>query len=330
MTHNGGYNIVTQFDRDEWDRFVHRHPKGDLFQTPEMYDVYKRTGNIQPCLVGVCHDHRLAGIALGEISNEFFNLFGLTRKTIYNCEPIYNGNPEVLDILLKNIKKKAKGLFVQIRPASVLDEKEKNIYENNSFHFDDHLDAMIPLSDEKTIWKNFAKDKRKGIRKATEVHNIKVVEETTQDTLDIFYSLTSELFKRKRHSLKPIEYFRNLLNECQNNFRIFTAYSGDTPVATQLVYTFKKKLTAFYTATPEEHRHKSPGDLLIWEVIKYGLENNYEEFDFGGAGNPNRDYGPREYKKRFGPDFNNVGRLIFKRSALYDFAIKTYHTLLRN
>jgi lipid II:glycine glycyltransferase (peptidoglycan interpeptide bridge formation enzyme) len=51
-----------------------------------------------------------------------------------------------------------------------------------------------------------------------------------------------------------------------------------------------------------------PNDLVIWEILKWGKENGYRIFDFGGAGRPDREYGVREYKKKFGGATLNLGR----------------------
>jgi lipid II:glycine glycyltransferase (peptidoglycan interpeptide bridge formation enzyme) len=40
-----------------------------------------------------------------------------------------------------------------------------------------------------------------------------------------------------------------------------------------------------------------PNDYLVWQVLIYGINNGYQIFDFGGAGKPEVNYGPREFKE---------------------------------
>jgi len=35
-------------DIKQWGEFVYNHPHGNIFQTPEMAEVYKRTKNYEP------------------------------------------------------------------------------------------------------------------------------------------------------------------------------------------------------------------------------------------------------------------------------------------
>jgi lipid II:glycine glycyltransferase (peptidoglycan interpeptide bridge formation enzyme) len=49
---------------------------------------------------------------------------------------------------------------------------------------------------------------------------------------------------------------------------------------------------------------------MVWELLKWGSENNFRTFDFGGAGKPNEKYGPRQFKAKFGGKQVNYGRNI--------------------
>ena len=39
---------------------------------------------------------------------------------------------------------------------------------------------------------------------------------------------------------------------------------------------------------------------VIWYGIKDAISNNFSRFDFGGAGSPDKSYGVRDFKKKFG------------------------------
>ena len=40
--------ITTDIDHEKWGEFVNSHPCGNIFQTPEMREVYERTKNYEP------------------------------------------------------------------------------------------------------------------------------------------------------------------------------------------------------------------------------------------------------------------------------------------
>ena len=63
-----------------------------------------------------------------------------------------------------------------------------------------------------------------------------------------------------------------------------------------------------YAGSLKEFYIKYPNDLLPWEVFKCGKKSGYSIFDFGGAGKPDKKYGVRDYKKKFGGRLVNYGR----------------------
>jgi hypothetical protein len=119
--------------RDYWNEFVNSHKKADIFHTYDIARVYYFTSNYEPCICTVEENSRITGLALGEIANESFKFLGLTKRTIFYAEPIYEGNLNVLDTLLNRIKKESKGQFVQIRPNNPLTREEEDIYLKNAF-----------------------------------------------------------------------------------------------------------------------------------------------------------------------------------------------------
>ena len=75
-----------------------------------------------------------------------------------------------------------------------------------------------------------------------------------------------------------------------------------------LALVYKNTIYDYYAGSLIEHYNKYPNDLIPWEVFKWGKNNGFTKFDFGGAGKPNIPYGVREYKKKFGGYFVNYGR----------------------
>jgi len=41
------FEITDSADVTKWSEFVYNHPHGNIFQTPEMAEVYKRTKNYE-------------------------------------------------------------------------------------------------------------------------------------------------------------------------------------------------------------------------------------------------------------------------------------------
>ena len=63
--------ITDSPDVKQWSEFVYGHPYGNIFQTPEMAEVYRRTKNYEPIvLFGMDGNGEIDAILLGVIRTE--------------------------------------------------------------------------------------------------------------------------------------------------------------------------------------------------------------------------------------------------------------------
>jgi serine/alanine adding enzyme len=58
----------------------------------------------------------------------------------------------------------------------------------------------------------------------------------------------------------------------------------------------------------QQYKELYPSVLATWAGIDYAVKNNIPRFDFMGVGIPDREYGVREFKARFGGEMVNYGR----------------------
>ena len=66
---------------------------------------------------------------------------------------------------------------------------------------------------------------------------------------------------------------------------------------------------------------------VYWQhgLIDYATKNNFQMFDFLGAGSPNKNYGVREFKSKFGGELLNHGRFIrINKKYLYKIEYLIY------
>ena len=275
-------------------------------------------------------DGEVRAAAIGELTNEIRWLPYITRRLIFYAPPLYD-SIDYLRIVLKQINRSKNGLFIQIRTFNRLPKNEIGIFKEFGYKIADHLNAFIILTgkSEETILADFKKDKRKGIRQATDKYKLSVKEfDDVNLAVNTFYHIQKKLYNRRRHSLKTRRYFFNLVNDSNGKVRIAFALYKNEPVATQMYISYKASVTALYTATLKDHLNKHAGDLLVWYLIQKGLEERLDVFDFGGGGHPSKYYKPRVYKERFGTVFNNVGRLTRENSDFYKLAMFIYTKIL--
>lgn len=315
---------------EKWLTFLTDNHQACYYHTPYYYNALINATGVSPAYFCILKNEKIAALAIGETSNEIRWLPGITRRTIFYAEPLFK-DADALEELFLKINSENNGLFVQFRPFMPLTERILSIFTSNGYKFSNHLNAYIPITKKDEILESFEKDKKKAIKSASQKYGIRIGEyDDINEAVNKFYQIQRQLYREKRHAIKGKEYFRNLILTSEGHVRIIFVLINDEPIACQLYIIYGSRLSALYTSTLKEHRNKKAGDLLVWHMINIALESDIKYFDFGGGGNPEKPYAPREYKKRFGTKFENVGRLTLSKSFLYRYIIYLYHLILKN
>ena len=71
---------------------------------------------------------------------------------------------------------------------------------------------------------------------------------------------------------------------------------------------YKHVVYDYYAADDPRLAIPNGNEFLVWNIISTVSEKHFKVFDFGGAGDPNVNYGPREFKRSFGGQLVNYGR----------------------
>ena len=327
------YSVLTDPDAvsiNDWLAYLEKSSVACYFHTPFYCKALLQTSGLEPVFCCVLYHNEITALAIGECGSEIKLLPGITKRTIFYAEPLFEDDG-ALEILLIYLSSYRSGLFVQFRPFFPLTDNIILVFKSHGYQFSNHLNAYIPVTNGSKIFNNFEKDKKRGIKSASEKFGITIREfDDFEESVDRFYNIQGILYKKKRHAIKTKDYFYNILKTSKGHVKIIFAIYNNKPIASQLYTIFGNRLTAMYTGTLEEHRNKKAGDLLVWQMIDTALKNNIKYFDFGGGGDPDKPYAPRDYKRRFGTIFENSGRLTLPRSPFYIFAMSLYRFFLKH
>jgi lipid II:glycine glycyltransferase (peptidoglycan interpeptide bridge formation enzyme) len=81
-------------------------------------------------------------------------------------------------------------------------------------------------------------------------------------------------------------------------------------VAASAALLYKQTIYGWYRGFNRDYSASLPNDQMVWHMLKWGAENGYQVFNFGGAGKPSEPYGPRSFKAKFGGRLVNYGRHV--------------------
>ena len=297
-----------------WKSFVDNHPNGNIFQTPEMYDVYKNTVNNEPVFLAVTENNEVLGVLLGVIQKEISGLFGVfTSRCIVTGGPlIKDNNPEVLARLLEEFTTvlKNKTIFSQFRNLWEWNSLI-SVFKDHGFKYDPHLDILINIDrPENEIWDSLHSKARNKIRLAEKAGLKFEIIEPNKENIRIIYEILKEVYSKAKIPLADISLFEKAVDMLgpNNHIKIFGALKDKKIIGFRLGLLYKDLIYDWYAGSFSSHYNDHPNDFLPFKTMAWGQKNGYRVFDFGGAGKPNQPYGVRDHKMKFGGELLEFGR----------------------
>lgn len=307
--------ISFEINEKKINEYLYSLSKSNIFQTLEMYQIYKHTKNYEPVFLSVVNDdEEIFGILLAVIQKEHSGFLGKlsARSIIWGGPLVKDDNPEVLDYVLKEYNKiiKRKAIYSQFRNFWQWTDDEKLIFQKYGFHYEPHLDILIDLNkSEDELLKEMHKGRRKNIRRAARIP-LEYEEIETDSEFEKCIQLIKQTYKRVKLPCPDSSFFYDTANRLKqiNALKTFALKYRDKIISTRFVLCYNKLIYDWYAGTDERFLDKYPNDYLPWKAIQWGKENGYKTFDFGGAGKPNVPYGVRDYKMKFGGEMVEFGR----------------------
>jgi len=317
----------SSIERYKWAQFVLNHPQGNIFQTPEMYEIFEKTKNYYPLIISLKSKGKIAGIFLSVIQKEYPALGILTSRSIVWGGPlVIPENPKLVTLLLNEYKSQigGKALYTQIR--NLYDTNNLQIdLESQGFKFSDHLNYILDIeAGEEYVWKSMNKKRRNTIKKAIK-SDLKIIEVDNLEEITYSYNILEKVYNNARLPLADFSLFKNSFEILgpKRMIKCFSAIFDGKSIGTLWILTYNGRIYDWYSGSLNEYLNKCPNDLLIWHAIKWGINAKFKSFDFGGAGKPDVPYGVRDFKKKFGGVETNFGRFEKSHSPILHSMLQT-------
>jgi serine/alanine adding enzyme len=311
--------IVRCLDGEKWRHFVESQLTSNIFHTPEMFQVFARAKGHQPTLwAATDNDGQVLALLLPvQITLRDGLLRRLTTRAVVYGSVLYDpssAGEEALTTLLRTYAQEANygALFTELRNLSDLSAVQ-SVLNDCGFVYEDHLNYLIDLDRPvEQVVQGIGSRTRKHIRRGLKKQKVIIEEITERHQIKVCYDLLWKSYAAARVPLADRSLFEALFDVLhpQGMVKFWLARVGDAYVTASVELLYKDVIYGWYGGVDRDYASYTPNELLTWHILKWGVENGYRLYDFGGAGRPGEEYGVRDFKAKFGGDLVCYGRNI--------------------
>ncbi len=251
-----------------------------------------------------------------------------TRAVAYSsvlCEPTLAGKQALADLLRTYAQEMGRAsLFTELRNLSDLSDLQP-ILTGHGFVYEEHLNYLIDLDrSPEEVMQSFGRRTRKKIRRELRRGKVIVEEINHPGQISIWYELLAETYAQAQVPLADRSLFDAAFEVLhpKGMVKFLLTRVDDAYVAASAELTYKDVIYGWYGGTDRAYSQYLPTELLMWHILRWGVENGYRVYDFGGAGKPDEEYGVRDFKAKFGGELVCYGRNTCVHSP-YLLAIST-------
>lgn len=307
---------LSELNNESWLLFLKDHPNGNIFQSHNLYEVYKKTKDNKPIFLACTNSSgKIIGVLMGILlfsKNPLIKPFS-SRCIIWGGPIVEHNNLFAAKALISELNKKVSKKTVYIQFRNIFETTLFDLtFEKLGYSKEDHLDIIIDLKKgEEALWKEIHPSRKKQIRRSIKRGcSVDVIEKLDSHIIEKCYDMLENTYKMVGLPCPSFDFFNQAFKELSstNHLKAFIAYYGKKIIGFRFVLIFNDLIYDWYAASDRLFSDKYPNDILPWEVLRWGIKNNYATFDFGGAGKPGKKYGVRDYKMKFGGKLVNYGR----------------------
>ena len=309
-------HVTRSLPKDQWRDFVENNPQGNIFHTPEMFQVFARAKGHRPTLWAAIDNGQILALLLPvQITLKGGLLHRLTtRAVVYGsvlCAPGPQGQ-EALDLLLRTYTREVDGapLFTELRNLSDL-ETIQPILQKHGFAYEEHLNYLIDLNRPvEAIMQDIGSRTRKKIRRGLRWEALTIEELSRREQLFHWYAILQQTYNQAQIPLAHCSFFEAAFDVLypRGMIKFLIARVDEAYAAVSVELLHRDIVYGWYGGMDRAYSQFYPNELLTWHILEWGAKNGYKTYDFGGAGKPDEDYGPRKFKAKFGGELVCFGR----------------------
>ncbi len=300
---------------EKWFDFISSHPQGNYFQSPSFIQTISDVPGYRPVHLFLLNSSdRLMGVLCGVIQQEGSGIKAKmsSRLICWGGPLVHENRSDLMKYLVEQLLSSFKKNIIYIEFRNLFEQKANNkSFHALGFAYKPHINYLVKLDNPVAVKKRMSESKLRQIKSS--IKNGAVIEEViTHSDLVELYSGLSELYRSKiRKPLAPLKFFENFMEETGSGRIFIIKYQGELIGGIVCPVYLSEYIYEWYV-----YGHDGlikgifPSVLATWAPIEYGLRVGLKQFDFLGAGSPDKDYGVREFKSKFGGTEVEYGRFI--------------------
>ena len=278
---------ILQQHNDEWDTFVLSSNNGTIFHQLKFLS-YHHPEKFQFHHLAFYKDNTLVAVLPGALENGIFSSpMGASYGSFVTADSDFSDYEELIDSLLTYAQENAIK-EIRLTPPPLIymnrqNEIERFLLSYKGFEVEKHLITNVVNLESatvETLMDNLTSMARRNVKKADELG----VTVRFSDDFDSFYPMLVE--NKQKFDVKPahtLEELKKLKELFPDKIRLLAAYSADNTLIGGIVLfvTNTKTLLAFYICHYFEYQEQRAVNKLLFEVLRFALENNYQYVDLG-------------------------------------------------
>lgn len=293
------YNIryLKYSEYDLWDRFVHEHPEGTIFQTTMFLTHVAVTGSRKFNIIGVFdkQNQLIAGFAFLSVKKIIYNLLlnsyecpvyhplikERESKYLSKRESHYN---EIITSLLNYLNNR----FDKIDMNFSIREVDFRPYKNSNYKIDVNYTYILDLENFDNTFDSFDPAIKRQIKKAR--RNNYIIKKGMSNNFSFFYELMRKTYMRQKLELVfTYDQFRSIFEAFYEKeyFELYVLYFNDIPAAAMGITQYNKMAHYWLSASNPDLLNLGGTSALLFEVlIDIKEKGTIDLFDFVGASYP--------------------------------------------
>ncbi|MCX7908676.1 MAG: GNAT family N-acetyltransferase [Ignavibacteria bacterium] len=272
--------------RSLWDEFVEKSNNGTLFHLQSFLEYHPKGKFNFHHLMFFENDKLLAVLPGGIVdSNIYWSPVGASYGSLVTEDIPFEKALLLVDTMMEYFEKNGFKEIFLIPPPIIYNKVITQHIEYSMLyrHFDfelHYISHAIHINFKKDFLSYFDKTARKTIRKILREQKIQIRESTDYPTFNEI------LVKNKaKHNAKPTHSLDDMLRLSKlvpNKVRLNMVYYEDIPIAGSWLFICNPKVVlCFYNMLLYEYEHLKPVYLIMYETVRWALENGFEWVDIG-------------------------------------------------